>query len=97
MKLPARLQPLRLPLVGDFAAQDSLIAERTLEAGTPYIMDIDDAEIYRCVLLADARQDIVYKTLRAALCQGAGVVHVWAHNMSSSNRRTYRPTIADTA
>ena len=45
--LPARLQPLRVPLVGAFAAQDSLIAERTLEAGTPYVMDIDDAEIYR--------------------------------------------------
>jgi len=79
VKLPARLQPLRLPLVGDFAAQDSLIAERTLEAGTPYIMDIEDAEIYRCVLLADARHSIgyiAYKTKHAALCQGAGVVRV---------------------
>ena len=46
-KLPARLQPLRFPLVGEFAAQDCLIAERTLESGTPYVMDIDDAEIYR--------------------------------------------------
>lgn len=41
------LQPLKLPLIGEFAAQNCLIAERTLEAGTPYVMDIDDAEIYR--------------------------------------------------
>ena len=52
VKLPVRLQPLRLPLVGEFAAQDSLIAERTLEAGTPYVMDIEDAEIYRCAEVA---------------------------------------------
>ena len=84
VKLPARLQPLRLPLVGDFAAQDSLIAERTLEAGTPYIMDIEDAEIYRCILLADARQHWIHWTQKhAALCQGARVVHVGprAHNL----------------
>lgn len=49
VKLPLGLVPLRFPLIGDFAAQNCLIAERTLEAGTPYVMDIDDAEIYRQV------------------------------------------------
>lgn len=29
--------------------QDALIAERTLEGGSPYEMDLDDADVYRRV------------------------------------------------
>lgn len=46
-KLPLRLKPLTVPFAGAFACQDALIAERTLEGGSPYIMDLEDADIYR--------------------------------------------------
>lgn len=47
-KLPLRLKPLTVPFAGAFACQDAMIAERTLEGGSPYEMSLDDADVYRC-------------------------------------------------
>ena len=33
--------------------QDALIAERTLEGGSPYVMDLDAADVYRCFFYED--------------------------------------------
>eukprot|EP00188_Purpureofilum_apyrenoidigerum_P005885 Plantae.Rhodophyta-Purpureofilum_apyrenoidigerum.ctg8215.p1 GENE.Plantae.Rhodophyta-Purpureofilum_apyrenoidigerum.ctg8215~~Plantae.Rhodophyta-Purpureofilum_apyrenoidigerum.ctg8215.p1 ORF type:complete len:414 (+),score=58.95 Plantae.Rhodophyta-Purpureofilum_apyrenoidigerum.ctg8215:113-1354(+) len=46
-KLPFYLQQYKIPLVAPFVAQDSMRAERFLEAGGPYVMSLSDSDRYR--------------------------------------------------
>ncbi|KAA8499975.1 Haloalkane dehalogenase [Porphyridium purpureum] len=46
-KLPFVLQQYKLPLVQQFVAQDAMRSERFLEAGSNYLMSVEDAERYR--------------------------------------------------
>jgi pimeloyl-ACP methyl ester carboxylesterase len=57
-KLPLRLKPLTVPFAGAFACQDALIAERTLEAGSKYVMDLADADIYRYPYLSSSQAGV---------------------------------------
>lgn len=57
-KLPVRLQALRVPFAGAFVCQDCLIAERTLEGGSPYEMSLDDADIYRYPYLSSSQAGV---------------------------------------
>jgi pimeloyl-ACP methyl ester carboxylesterase len=45
--LPGIFQQLRFPLVGEFTCQNAILPERFVEAGSPYVLEIDDADVYR--------------------------------------------------
>lgn len=45
--LPGVFGQLRLPFVGEFVAQNAILAERFIEKGSPYVLESDDADIYR--------------------------------------------------
>mmetsp|Transcript_3440 Transcript_3440/g.9967 ORF Transcript_3440/g.9967 Transcript_3440/m.9967 type:complete len:384 (-) Transcript_3440:349-1500(-) len=72
-KLPPRLVPLRIPLANAIACQDALIAERTLEGGSPYEMDLDDADVYRYPYLTGSRKGkALMETVKQADLAGLG-------------------------
>lgn len=45
--LPGIFQQLRFPLVGEFTCQNAILSERFVEAGSPYVLELDDADVYR--------------------------------------------------
>uniref|UniRef100_A0A7I4BA16 AB hydrolase-1 domain-containing protein n=1 Tax=Physcomitrium patens TaxID=3218 RepID=A0A7I4BA16_PHYPA len=45
--LPGIFQQLRFPLVGEFTCQNAILPERFVEAGSPYVLELDDADVYR--------------------------------------------------
>ncbi|GBG60881.1 hypothetical protein CBR_g16002 [Chara braunii] len=45
--LPAPLQQLRLPFIGEFASQNAVLPERFVEGSSRYVLDIEDADVYR--------------------------------------------------
>ncbi|MCO5588404.1 hypothetical protein L7F22_042360 [Adiantum nelumboides] len=45
--LPGVFQQLRLPFVGEFACQNAMLAERFVEGGSTYVLDLNDADVYR--------------------------------------------------
>lgn len=45
--LPADLNSLRLPFVGEFVCQNAVLPERFIEGGSPYSLDMDDSDVYR--------------------------------------------------
>eukprot|EP00897_Mesotaenium_endlicherianum_P004528 jgi/Mesen1/4102/ME000216S03355 len=45
--LPSVFYQLRMPLVGEFVSQNAILAERFIEAGSPYVVESDDADVYR--------------------------------------------------
>ncbi|MCO5605230.1 hypothetical protein L7F22_059410 [Adiantum nelumboides] len=45
--LPGVFQQLRLPFVGEFTCQNAMLAERFVEGGSTYVLDLNDADVYR--------------------------------------------------
>lgn len=45
--LPGIFQQLRLPLVGEFTSQNAMLAERFVERGSTYVLELNDADVYR--------------------------------------------------
>ncbi|KAJ7560501.1 hypothetical protein O6H91_04G132500 [Diphasiastrum complanatum] len=45
--LPPVFQQLRLPFIGEFTCQNAVLAERFVEKGSPYVLELDDADVYR--------------------------------------------------
>lgn len=45
--LPAVFKQMRFPLVGEFTCQNAMLAERFVEGGSTYVLDLNDADVYR--------------------------------------------------
>nr|KJB35128.1 hypothetical protein B456_006G101700 [Gossypium raimondii] len=45
---------LRIPLFGEFTSQNAVIAERFIEAGSPYVLKLEKADVYRLPYLASS-------------------------------------------
>eukprot|EP00850_Spirogloea_muscicola_P016188 SM000130S27075 [mRNA] locus=s130:36435:39651:+ [translate_table: standard] len=45
--LPPVFSQLRLPFVGEFTSQNAILPERFIEKGSPYVLENDDADVYR--------------------------------------------------
>ncbi|CAI0423051.1 unnamed protein product [Linum tenue] len=45
--VPGLLKQLRIPLFGEFTCQNAIIAERFIEAGSPYVLKSEKADVYR--------------------------------------------------
>ncbi|XP_042373988.1 cis-3-alkyl-4-alkyloxetan-2-one decarboxylase-like isoform X1 [Zingiber officinale] len=50
--LPGLFQKLRIPLYGEFTCQNAIIAERFIEAGSPYVLKSEKADVYRLPYLS---------------------------------------------
>lgn len=50
--LPWLFQKLRIPLYGEFTCQNAVMAERFIEAGSPYVLKLEKADVYRLPYLA---------------------------------------------
>jgi pimeloyl-ACP methyl ester carboxylesterase len=46
-KLPWKIQQMGLPFVGDMMTQDPLLVDRTLEAGSGFVVTDEDLDVYR--------------------------------------------------
>ncbi|KAK8918393.1 hypothetical protein KSP39_PZI021120 [Platanthera zijinensis] len=52
--LPGLFQKLRIPLFGEFTCQNAIMAERFIEAGSPYVLKLEKADVYRLPYLASS-------------------------------------------
>ncbi|WJX48767.1 hypothetical protein P8452_35288 [Trifolium repens] len=52
--LPGLFQQLKIPLLGEFQCQNAIIAERFIEAGSPYVLKNEKADVYRLPYLASS-------------------------------------------
>ncbi|KAG8483411.1 hypothetical protein CXB51_022237 [Gossypium anomalum] len=52
--VPGLFQQLRIPLFGEFTSQNAVIAERFIEAGSPYVLKLEKADVYRLPYLASS-------------------------------------------
>ncbi|XP_059456827.1 uncharacterized protein LOC132186783 [Corylus avellana] len=50
--IPGLFQQLRIPLYGEFTCQNAIMAERFIEAGSPYVLKLEKADVYRLPYLA---------------------------------------------
>ncbi|KAH7866218.1 hypothetical protein Vadar_017252 [Vaccinium darrowii] len=50
--IPGLFQQLRIPLFGEFTCQNAIIAERFIEAGSPYVLKVEKADVYRLPYLS---------------------------------------------
>ncbi|KAG5537493.1 hypothetical protein RHGRI_024809 [Rhododendron griersonianum] len=50
--IPGLFQQLRIPLYGEFTCQNAIIAERFIEAGSPYVLKLEKADVYRLPYLS---------------------------------------------
>ncbi|XP_062154365.1 uncharacterized protein LOC133862551 isoform X2 [Alnus glutinosa] len=50
--VPGLFQKLRIPLYGEFTCQNAVMAERFIEAGSPYVLKLEKADVYRLPYLA---------------------------------------------
>ncbi|CAN0858606.1 Cis-3-alkyl-4-alkyloxetan-2-one decarboxylase [Linum grandiflorum] len=50
--VPGLFQQLRIPLFGEFTCQNAITAERFIEAGSPYVLKTEKADVYRLPYLA---------------------------------------------
>ncbi|KAF3450907.1 hypothetical protein FNV43_RR06996 [Rhamnella rubrinervis] len=51
---PGLFQKLRIPLYGEFTSQNAIMAERFIEAGSPYVLKVEKADVYRLPYLASS-------------------------------------------
>ncbi|CAM6090904.1 unnamed protein product [Calypogeia fissa] len=67
--LPGLFQQLRLPLLGEFTSQNAVLPERFVEGGSPYVLEIDDADVYRLPYLnsSDAGFSLLESARKAPL------------------------------
>lgn len=61
-KLPWKLKQMSLPFVGDMMTQDPLLVDRTLEAGSGFVIPDEDLDVYRRPWLksSDAGRALLY-------------------------------------
>ncbi|XP_021736676.1 uncharacterized protein LOC110703221 [Chenopodium quinoa] len=52
--VPGLFQQLRFPLLGEFTSQNAIIAERFIEAGSPYVLKLEKADVYRLPYLSSS-------------------------------------------
>ncbi|KAI3455292.1 hypothetical protein Pfo_011955 [Paulownia fortunei] len=52
--LPGLFQQLRIPFFGEFTCQNAVMAERFIEAGSPYVLKLEKADVYRLPYLASS-------------------------------------------
>ncbi|KAG6789051.1 hypothetical protein POTOM_005135 [Populus tomentosa] len=52
--VPGLFQQLRIPLYGEFTCQNAVMAERFIEAGSPYVLKLEKADVYRLPYLASS-------------------------------------------
>ncbi|CAK7356950.1 unnamed protein product [Dovyalis caffra] len=52
--VPGLFQQLRIPLYGEFTSQNAVMAERFIEAGSPYVLKLEKADVYRLPYLASS-------------------------------------------
>lgn len=52
--IPGLFQQLRFPLLGEFTSQNAIIAERFIEAGSPYVLKNEKADVYRLPYLSSS-------------------------------------------
>ncbi|XP_058734385.1 uncharacterized protein LOC131606124 [Vicia villosa] len=52
--IPGLFQQLRFPLYGEFQCQNAIIAERFIEAGSPYVLKNEKADVYRLPYLSSS-------------------------------------------
>ncbi|KAJ6711421.1 HYDROLASE ALPHA/BETA FOLD FAMILY [Salix purpurea] len=52
--VPGLFQQLRIPLFGEFTCQNAVMAERFIEAGSPYVLKLEKADVYRLPYLASS-------------------------------------------
>ncbi|KAL4179845.1 hypothetical protein AMTRI_Chr13g122140 [Amborella trichopoda] len=52
--IPGLFQKLRIPLFGEFTCQNAVMAERFIEAGSPYVLKLEKADIYRLPYLSSS-------------------------------------------
>ncbi|PSS17827.1 Haloalkane dehalogenase [Actinidia chinensis var. chinensis] len=50
--IPGLFQQLRIPLFGEFTCQNAVLAERFIEAGSPYVLKLEKADVYRLPYLS---------------------------------------------
>ncbi|XP_047068457.1 haloalkane dehalogenase 2-like [Lolium rigidum] len=50
--VPGVIKQLRLPLFGEFTCQNAILAERFIEAGSPYVLKSEKADVYRLPYLS---------------------------------------------
>ncbi|RWR75652.1 Haloalkane dehalogenase 2 [Cinnamomum micranthum f. kanehirae] len=50
--IPGLFQKLRIPLYGEFTCQNAVMAERFIEAGSPYVLKNEKADVYRLPYLS---------------------------------------------
>lgn len=83
-KLPWKIQQLGLPLVGDMMTQDPLLVDRTLEAGSRYVISDEDLDVYRRPFLksSDAGRSLLATVrnlqLKLAMAEIASGFSRWA-------------------
>lgn len=52
--IPGLFQQLRIPLLGEFTSQNAVLAERFIEAGSPYVLKLEKADVYRLPYLSSS-------------------------------------------
>lgn len=52
--VPGLFQQLRIPLFGEFTSQNAIVAERFIEAGSPYVLKLEKADVYRLPYLSSS-------------------------------------------
>ncbi|XP_028057602.1 uncharacterized protein LOC114261530 [Camellia sinensis] len=52
--VPGLFQKLRFPLLGEFTCQNAIEAERFIEAGSPYVLKLEKADVYRLPYLSSS-------------------------------------------
>ncbi|XP_019454482.1 PREDICTED: uncharacterized protein LOC109355736 [Lupinus angustifolius] len=52
--VPGLFQKLRIPLFGEFTCQNAIEAERFIEAGSPYVLKNEKADVYRLPYLSSS-------------------------------------------
>ncbi|XP_007023283.2 PREDICTED: haloalkane dehalogenase [Theobroma cacao] len=52
--IPGLFQKLRIPLFGEFTSQNAVMAERFIEAGSPYVLKLEKADVYRLPYLSSS-------------------------------------------
>ncbi|CAA2996453.1 haloalkane dehalogenase [Olea europaea subsp. europaea] len=50
--LPGLFNNLRIPFLGEFTCQNAIMAERFIEAGSPYVLKLEKADVYRLPYLS---------------------------------------------
>lgn len=84
-KLPWKMQQMGLPFVGDMMTQDPLLMDRTLEAGSGFVVTDEDLDVYRRPFLksSDAGRSLLMTirnlNLKSAMAELEAGWQNWQH------------------